>query len=106
MAAKSMRDPVVRLRDIVMSAKELGFQIVVKSPFVEPNEFRRVAPPLKPGMEGHLTFYVGEKVWKDFLWINERYPEVLAAVQELGDVFWKPTVKEPDNGAPKRKRKG
>jgi hypothetical protein len=92
------RDPVARLRDIVLSAKELGFEIIVKSPFVEPTEFRRSAPPLKPGKEGHLVFYVGEKVWKDFLWVSERYPEVMKAVTELGDVFWKPPVTEPANG--------
>jgi hypothetical protein len=93
------RDSVSRLRDIVLAAGELGFQIIVNSPFVEPTEFRRVAPPLKPGAEGHLTFYVGKKVWADFLFMAERYPDQMAAIEALGDVNWKPPVKEPDNGA-------
>lgn len=92
------RDAVSRLRDVVLSAKELGFQIVVKSPFTEPDELRRAAPPLKPDVEGHLVFYVGEKLWKNYLWVAERYPDQMAALAELGDVYYKPPKKEADNG--------
>lgn len=91
------RDPVSRLREVVLAAKELGFEIVVKSPFTEPDEFRRVAPPLKPDTEGHLVFYVGEKLWKEFLFYAERYPNQMAALADLGDVYYKPP-KRQDNG--------
>lgn len=96
------RAPEQRIRELVLAAVELNFEIIVGAPVVEPDEIYRVRPPIKPDepLPG-LRFYIGKKVWKDFMFLAERYPEVMAAVAAADIQYYKHPEKEGSDGASK-----
>lgn len=93
------REPEQRIRELVMAAVELNFQIIVGAPVVEPTEIYRVRPPIRPDepLPG-LRFYIGKKVWDSFMFLAERYPEVMKAVDAADIEYYKHPAKDGTDG--------
>lgn len=84
------RSPEQRIRDLVMAAVELNFTIIVGAPVVEPHEILRIRPPIKPDEPlPSLQFYIGKQAWKDYLFLAERYPDQIAAIEAADIQYYK-----------------
>lgn len=96
------RSPEQRIRELVMAAVELNFQIIVGAPVVEPDEIYRVRPPIKPDEPlPALRFYIGKKIWDQFLFMAERYPDQLKAIEAADIEYYKHPAKEGGDGTSK-----